>query len=113
MHSVLALKLVVIGLLRCVISGGDSSSSQLRKVLTFQFIWSHRRPFEVAMDIDYVSIARCCYVHSSDGCPSLLWSLVAMDVADVSFRLSLLTLWAADVKTVCRYYDASAFTRHY
>jgi hypothetical protein len=67
MHSVLALKLVVIGLLRRVVSGGDSSSSQLRKVLAFRFIWSYRRPFEVATDINYVSIARRCYVHSSDG----------------------------------------------
>jgi hypothetical protein len=31
---------------------------------------------------------------------------VATGVADVSFHLSLLTSWAADVKATRRYYDA-------
>jgi hypothetical protein len=66
----------------------------------------------VTTDIDYVSIVHRCYEHSSDRqccrhhCSSLLCSIVATRVSDISLHLSLLILWFADVKTIHRYYDA-------
>jgi hypothetical protein len=56
----------------------------------------HLRMGAVATDIDYVSIAHHCYEHSSNGqyyhhhFLSMLCSLVATDVADISFHSSLL-----------------------
>jgi hypothetical protein len=38
--------------------------------------------------------------------PSLQWSSIATDVADIIFHPSLLTSWADDVETARRYYAA-------
>jgi hypothetical protein len=94
-------------------------------VSAFRFIWSRWRPFQIgatphprtdtlAMGINYVSIARHYYEHNSNGqcwchhCSSLLYSLIATGVADVSFHPSLLISQTVDIKVVYCYYDAGS-----
>jgi hypothetical protein len=85
-------------------------SSRLRKVSAFRFILSRRWPFQWGMH-DYSMMRWGTWTPSSNEKwlhqhrPSLMWSLVATGVADVSFRPSLLSSWVTDVKTARSYYS--------